>query len=137
MTHLPQGLPYHISQETDHDMRLHPFLLLMPDRPDRQVLFLNTKRCFHLGELDIGFPKVFGAPFRHIAEQQVTSFAQRSPFPPRFGFRLGYLSAPVCAGPYRDMDELLCSRILRQQLPDPARVFAFIRTHRPISPEYA
>ena len=53
---LVQCFPEHIGQEADQDMRENPILFLMPDRPDLQVAFMNSKGRFGLGQLDVGLP---------------------------------------------------------------------------------
>ena len=61
-----QRFPEHIRQEADQDVRQHPILFLVPDRPNAQVAFVNSKRRFRLGELDVRLPEFFVAPVAHV-----------------------------------------------------------------------
>ena len=42
-------------------------LFMMPDRPDAQIGFLNTKRGLGFRELDVGLPKLFVSPIMDVA----------------------------------------------------------------------
>jgi hypothetical protein len=53
-----EALPQHEGKEADEDMSLHAVLALMPDRADVQLILLDAKRRFGLGELDVGLPEL-------------------------------------------------------------------------------
>ena len=72
---LLQRLPQHVGEKAHQDVRQHAVFALMPDGADRQLAFVDAKRGFRLGELDIGPPQRLGAPVAQIGAQQVATFA--------------------------------------------------------------
>jgi len=54
---LLQGLPHHIGQETNQEVSLHTALLLMPDRTNGKLAFVNPESGLSLSELDISAPQ--------------------------------------------------------------------------------
>ena len=48
LAHLRERFPDNIRQETNQDVRLHPFLPLMPYRTDRQIALRDAKRSLRL-----------------------------------------------------------------------------------------
>ena len=63
---LLQGLPQHVGQEADQDVRLNPALLLMPDGTDGKIALVNAEGSFSLGELDLCFPELAIAPVVNV-----------------------------------------------------------------------
>jgi hypothetical protein len=51
-----EALPEHEGEEANEDVGLDAILALMPDRTQVQLIFLNAKRGFGLGELDVSLP---------------------------------------------------------------------------------
>jgi hypothetical protein len=49
-----EALPQHESKKADEDMSLNPVLVLMPDRTEVDLIFLDAERGLGLGELDVG-----------------------------------------------------------------------------------
>ncbi len=49
-----QRFPQHIRQEADENVRQHTIFFLVPDGPNVQVAFVNPKRRFGFGQLDVG-----------------------------------------------------------------------------------
>ena len=57
-----EALPEHEGEEANEDAGLDPLLALMPDRSNVQLIFLDAKRRFGLGELDVCLPQPSVAP---------------------------------------------------------------------------
>ena len=53
---LPHPLPQHEGQKAHQDVGLDAIGALVPDRPYLELIFLDTKGGFGLGELDVGLP---------------------------------------------------------------------------------
>ncbi len=53
---LSQRLPLHISQKAHQNVRLYALALLVPNRPQLQIRFVNPERRLGLGQLDVGAP---------------------------------------------------------------------------------
>ena len=75
-TLLPQlkAFPQHEGQKADQDMSLNAIGALMPDRAHPQLVFLDPKSRFGLGQLDVGLPELFLAPVGNIRTQEVGAF---------------------------------------------------------------
>lgn len=72
---LLERLPQHIGQEAHQYVREDALLALVPDRPDRQLAFVDAKGRRGLGELDVGPPQRLGRPVADIGAQHVAAFA--------------------------------------------------------------
>jgi len=64
---LLERLPQHVSEEADQKVCLDAVLLMMLDRPDAQIGFLNPKSGLGFSELDVGLPKLFVSPVTVVA----------------------------------------------------------------------
>jgi hypothetical protein len=53
-----EGLPQHEGKKADEDMSLYAILALVPNRAEVELVLLDTKSGFGLGELDIGLPEL-------------------------------------------------------------------------------
>ena len=51
-----EALPQHEGEEANEDVGLDSLLALMPDRSNVQLIFLDAKSRFGLGELDVSLP---------------------------------------------------------------------------------
>src|SRR4030067_208329 len=80
--HLTQRLPQYIGQKAHQNMRLHPVLTLMPDRPNPQVALVDPKRPLRLRQLHIRLPQILAPPVGQVGPQQIAALAQRRPVPP-------------------------------------------------------
>src|SRR5439155_4066572 len=74
-----QALPQHESEEADEDVGLDAVLALMPDRAHVQLILLDPKGRFGLGELDVGLPQLFVAPIGDVRAQEIGALRKRSP----------------------------------------------------------
>jgi len=63
-------------------VRLDALLLMVPNRSDAQVGFLNAEGGFRFGELDIGLPKFLVGPLADVAAQDIGALAQSGPLIP-------------------------------------------------------
>ena len=88
---MAERLPQHVGQEADQDVGQYAVLLLMPDRSDREVAFVNAKGGFRFRELDIRFPKFFVAPVGNVGPQQIATGAEGGPIANRSDLFLGHL----------------------------------------------
>jgi len=79
---LLQGLPHDVGQEADQDVGLNAALLLMPDRTNGKLAFVNPEGGLGLGELDVGAPQGGRIPVRQIGAQHVTALGQCGARPP-------------------------------------------------------
>ena len=66
-----QALPQHEGKKADKDMSLYAILALVPDRAEVELVLLDTKSGFGLGELDIGLPELSIAPIVDVRTQQI------------------------------------------------------------------
>ena len=57
-----EALPQHEREKANEDVGLDPLLALMPDRPNVQLIFLDAKSRFGLGELDVSLPELMIGP---------------------------------------------------------------------------
>jgi hypothetical protein len=60
-------------------MRLHAVLALVPDRPEVELVLLDTKSGFGLCELDIGLPELSIAPIADVGTQEIGALRERGP----------------------------------------------------------
>ena len=58
-------------EEANEDVGLDPLLALMPDRSNVQLIFLDAKSRFGLGELDVGLPQLLIAPIADVRNEEV------------------------------------------------------------------
>ena len=63
-----------ISQERNEDMGFDPVLILMEDRPYRQISFQVLECLFHRNELGIVLPQQRGVVLGEVGAQQIASF---------------------------------------------------------------
>ena len=70
---LSQRLPKDIGQETHQNMRLHAFVLVMPDRTNGQLVFVDAKSPLGIGQLNVTFPEGAGIDTHQIGPQQITA----------------------------------------------------------------
>src|SRR5262245_30844503 len=61
-----QGLPEHESQKAHQDVSLDAIGTLVPDRAYLELILLNAKGRFGLGELDVSLPQLFVAPISDV-----------------------------------------------------------------------
>src|SRR5215831_19848177 len=64
-----------ITQKRHEDVRFDALLVLMEDRPDRQIAFEVFKRFFHCHQLEIQAPQLGWIALGQIGAQQIASFA--------------------------------------------------------------
>ena len=74
-----EALPEHEGEEANEDVGLDPLLALMPDRSNVQLIFLDAKSRFGLGELDVSLPQLSVAPIADVRTQEIGSFRERGP----------------------------------------------------------
>ena len=60
-------------------MSLDAVLALMPDRTQVQLILLNAKRGFGLGELDVSLPELLVAPIADVRAQEIGALRERGP----------------------------------------------------------
>ncbi len=77
-----QLLPQDVRQKAHENVGQHTFFFLVLDGPQRQVALLDARRGFRFGQLDMGAPQFVVTPIGHVAAQQVTAGAERSPVTP-------------------------------------------------------
>ena len=68
-----------IGQERNEDVGFDPALLLMEDRPYRQVTLQVLERLFHRNELGIVLPQQRGIVLGQVGAQQIASFPSPDP----------------------------------------------------------
>ena len=66
-----QALPQHEGKKADEDMSLHAIFALVPDWTEVELVLLDAKSGFGLGELDIGLPELSIAPIVDVRTQQI------------------------------------------------------------------
>ena len=69
-----------VGQKRDEDVGFDPLLVLMEDRPDRQIAFQILERLFDGNELGVVLPQQRGIILGEIGAQQIASFASPDPF---------------------------------------------------------
>ncbi len=74
-----KALPEHEGEEANEDVGLDAVLTLMPDRTQVQLIFLNAKRGFGLGELDLCLPQLLIAPIADVRAQEIGALRERRP----------------------------------------------------------
>ena len=74
-----QALPQHESEEAHEDVGLDALRALVPDRAHVQLIFLDPKGRFSLGELDVGFPELRIAPIRDVLAQEIGTLREGCP----------------------------------------------------------
>ena len=74
-----EGLPQHEGKKADEDMSLNAVGVLMPDRTEVELIFLNAERGLGLGELDIGLPELLIGPIVDVRTQKIGAFRERGP----------------------------------------------------------
>ena len=72
-----EALPQHKGKKADEDMGLNAVLVLMPDRTDVELIFLDAESGLGLGELDIGLPELLIAPIVDVRAQQIGALMLR------------------------------------------------------------
>src|SRR5215472_2622338 len=60
-------------------MSLNAVLALVPDRANVELILLNLKGGFRLGELDIRFPELLIGPIGDVRAQQIGALRERGP----------------------------------------------------------
>ena len=93
-TELRQRLPQDVCQKANQKVSLDPFLLLMPDWTNLQVLFLYAESVLRFGQLDVGFPELLRRPIPDVAAEHVAPFTQRRPLHPSFFVHASRASPP-------------------------------------------
>ena len=69
-----------VSQEGNQDVRVHPMLQLMIDRPNAQIALQTFERRFDLRQLHVAIPQ-HGRIFRHkVGAQQIVAVSQLGSF---------------------------------------------------------
>jgi hypothetical protein len=79
---LRKRFPKHVGQKTNKNVRLHALGLLVPDGPEPQIAFVNAKRRFSFGKLNVGAPEFFAGELLNVGPQQVAAFAEFTPRSP-------------------------------------------------------
>ena len=74
-----ETLPEHEGEEANEDVSLDAVLALMPDRTQVQLILLNAKRGFGLGELDVSLPELLVAPIADVRAQEIGALRERGP----------------------------------------------------------
>ena len=74
-----EALPQHEGKKADEDMSLDAVLVLMPDRTEVELVFLDAKRGLGLGELDISLPELLIGPIVDVRAQKIGAFRERGP----------------------------------------------------------
>ena len=70
-------------------MSLDAIGALVPDRADVELIFLDAKGGFGLGELDVGLPQLSIAPITDVGAQQVGALGKSGPVVERGETRMG------------------------------------------------
>lgn len=68
-------------------MRLNPILLVMPDRPDAQIGFMDTESRLGFTQLNVGPPQLLIRPLLDVTAQDVSAFGEFAPLVP-FSFNI-------------------------------------------------
>ena len=86
---MPQGDVKGVGHESDEDVRLNPFLVLMMDRPKSQVSFQVLECLFDVNQLSIELPHLGGVAANEVRSEEISPltasglsqffFAQREP----------------------------------------------------------
>src|SRR5258707_5493587 len=79
---LLEGFPHRVGEKADQDVAEHAILLLMPDRPDRQVALVDAECRLGLTELDVGSPQRLRRPVGDVGAQHIAAFAVARPVVP-------------------------------------------------------
>src|ERR1700730_5565708 len=66
-----ETFPQHESEKADQDMSLDALGALMPDGPQVQLILVDAKGGFGLGELNVGLPELLLVPVGNIRAQQI------------------------------------------------------------------
>ena len=74
-----ETFPEHEGEEANEDVSLDAVLALMPDRTQVQLILLNAKRGFGLGELDVSLPELLVAPIADVRAQEIGALRERGP----------------------------------------------------------
>src|SRR5690606_14010095 len=77
-----ERLPERIREEADEDVAFDSIVAMVPDRPDAKLRLLNPEGCFHVRELDVRPPELFGRPIRDVRPEDVRAFRELSPLRP-------------------------------------------------------
>src|SRR5260370_2434097 len=72
-----QALPQYEGEKADENMSLYAILALVPDRAEVELVLLDTKSGFGLGELDIGLPQLPIAPVVGVRTQHIDALRDR------------------------------------------------------------
>jgi len=76
---LPQHEGKKADKKADEDMSLNAVLMLMPDRTEVELIFLDAERGLGLGELDISLPELLIGPIADVRAQKIGAFGKRGP----------------------------------------------------------
>ena len=74
-----EALPQHESEKADQDMSLDAFGVLVPDGAHFQLILLDAKSRFGLGELDVGLPELLIAPIADVRAQEIGALGECGP----------------------------------------------------------
>lgn len=74
-----EAFPRHEGEKAHEDMSLDAILALVPDQTHVELILLDTKGGFGLGELDIGLPEPPIAPIRDVRARQIGALRERGP----------------------------------------------------------
>jgi hypothetical protein len=72
-----QAFPQHESEEAHEDVGLDAVGALVPDRANVQLILLDTKSRFGLGELDVGLPQLLITPIGDVRAQEISPLGER------------------------------------------------------------
>jgi hypothetical protein len=86
---LSQRLPKDVGQEAYQNMRLHAFVLVMPNGANGQFVFVDAKSPLGIGELHVAFPECARIDTNEIGPQQITALRQLGPSSPAVPARPG------------------------------------------------
>ena len=67
------------ARKAHEDVGLNALGALMPDRAHVQLILVDTKSRFRLGELDVGFPQLFIAPIGDVRAQEIGALREGCP----------------------------------------------------------
>jgi hypothetical protein len=87
LRHFLHRFPEYVGEEADQNMRLDAVLLLIPDRSNAEIAFVDSERGFGLGQLDVRLPKILRRPVDDVRPQQLAAFVKAGSLAPRVVFR--------------------------------------------------
>ena len=113
-----QRLPEHVGQKTDQNVSQHAVFLLVPNRTDAQITFINAGNGFRFGELNVSIPQLLIAPVDDVASQQIATFAEFGPVSPGIDLFSDDFGPAIGALPDVDIEQAGSSRVFSQQFAD-------------------